>query len=174
MSEQDSEVQIRPITGEGELDRFNSLPYSLNGELLDDMRAGRRRASWMWIALRGEQVVARAAWWSNPGSTHPSLLDIFDLADPTRPTDLEIARDLLSAALDNVIDSREPPSYIRYVTPAWRDHARSRKETEARIAIARELGARIFAERLRLEWRPAALPSASTRLSFRNPTTTTR
>jgi len=44
---QDPGVEIRAITGEGELDRFNSLPYSLNGELLDDLRAGRRRPSWM-------------------------------------------------------------------------------------------------------------------------------
>jgi len=168
---QDLGIEIRAITGEIELDRFNSLPYSLNGELLDDLRAGRRRPSWMWIARRGDEVVARVAWWGNPGSTQPSLLDIFDLADPGRSSDLEVARNLLEAALEHVIGGRTPPpQYLRYVQPAWRERDRGRVETEARVAIARDLGARVFAERLRLEWRPdAGAPCMSTRLTFRQP-----
>lgn len=110
---QDVGVEIRPIADARELDRFNSLPYSLNGEVLDDLRAGRRRPSWMWVALRGEEVVARVAWWGNPGSAQPSLLDIFDLADPGRSSDLDVARDLLSAALDGVIGGGAPPPYLR-------------------------------------------------------------
>ena len=63
---------IRPISGRDELDLFRRLTYALDDEFADDLDAGRRRAEWMWMALRGDQLMARAAWW---GDQDPELLD---------------------------------------------------------------------------------------------------
>lgn len=38
------------------------------------------RPEWMWVAMRGERLVARIAWWSQNGKT-PLFLDFFDLDD---------------------------------------------------------------------------------------------
>ena len=54
------ELTVRPITGPDELGLFNSLPYVLNDEVGSDLAAGRRRPEWLWLALRGDRVVARA------------------------------------------------------------------------------------------------------------------
>ena len=72
------DLTLRPITGPDELDLFNSLPYVLNDEVGGDLAAGRRRPEWLWLALRGDRVVARAGWWSRAGDPHPLVLDIFD------------------------------------------------------------------------------------------------
>ncbi len=162
---------LRPLDGPTELDRFLVLPYTLNHELADDLRQGRRRTEWMWIALVDDSVVARVAWWGNPGDNKPALLDILDIADPADPAHRQAARDLLETATRQVIGSgAEPPGYIRYVPPEWRDNEVSRSEVEALIDIAEQTGARVFVERLRYEWRrhtPIAPPSG--RLDFRQP-----
>ncbi len=54
------DLTLRPITGPGELDLFNSLPSVLNDEVGGDLAAGRRRPDWLWLALRRDHVVARA------------------------------------------------------------------------------------------------------------------
>jgi RimJ/RimL family protein N-acetyltransferase len=160
---------FRAIKGPIELDRFLGLPYTLNHELADDLREGRRRADWMWMALIDDSVVARVAWWGNPGDDKPSLLDIFDISDPADPTHRRAARDLLETATRQVIGSgAEPPGYIRYVPPDWRDNEPIRRHVETLIDIAEQAGARVFVERLRFEWRnqtPIAPPSG--RLDFR-------
>ena len=46
-----NDLTMRPITGREELDLFGRLSYVLNGELADDLAAGRRRPEWMWVAL---------------------------------------------------------------------------------------------------------------------------
>jgi GNAT superfamily N-acetyltransferase len=162
---------IRTMTGSQELDLFLSVPYSLNDELADDLSEGRRRTEWMWMALVDGRVVARLAWWANPGDSKPSLLDILDVADPSDPSHVLAARELLETATRNVIGSEaEPPHYVRYVAPDWRDHDRSRQEVEAVVSIAEQTGARVFVERLRFEWRqgtPIAPPTG--RLEFRQP-----
>jgi hypothetical protein len=82
-----NDLTLRPLTGR-ELDLFTGLPYTLNGELADDLAAGRRRPEWLWVALRGDRLLARAAWWSRPGGEVPLILDVLDLdaaaADPDR------------------------------------------------------------------------------------------
>ena len=162
---------IRAMEGPTELGRFLDLPYTLNHELAEDLSQGRRRTDWMWMALIHERVVARVAWWGNPGDDEPSLLDIFDIAEPTDPTHRMAARDLLEMATRQVIDSEaEPPGYLRYVPPDWRDNAGVRREVEALIDVAEQTGARVFVERLRFEWHeqtPIAPPSG--RLDFRQP-----
>jgi len=159
------------MDGPTELDRFLGLPYTLNDELADDLRQGRRRTEWMWMALIDESVVARVAWWGNPGDDEPALLDIFDVAEPAEPAHRQAARDLLETATRQVIGSEaEPPAYIRYVPPDWREDEATRRRVEVLIDIAEQTGARMFVERLRFEWRkhiPIASPSG--RLDFRQP-----
>ncbi|MER6626258.1 GNAT family N-acetyltransferase, partial [Streptomyces sp. NPDC000931] len=72
-------LTLRPITGRAELDLFNRLPYTLNHELADDLDSGRRRPEWMWVALRGDRLVARAAWWASSENDVPFLLDVLDV-----------------------------------------------------------------------------------------------
>lgn len=67
-----NDLTMRPINGREELDLFSRLPYLLNEELADDLAGGRRRPEWMWVALRGDRLLARAAWWSRPGGDTPS------------------------------------------------------------------------------------------------------
>lgn len=63
-----NDLTLRPVNGPEELELFSRLPYVLNEELADDLTLGRRRPEWMWVALRGDRLLARAAWWSRPGS----------------------------------------------------------------------------------------------------------
>jgi hypothetical protein len=72
-----NDLTIRSIIGAEELDLFCRLSYVLDGELADDLNAGLRRPEWMWVALREERVVARAAWWSRERESEPMLLDVF-------------------------------------------------------------------------------------------------
>lgn len=125
----------------------------------------------MWMVLIDDTVVARVAWWGNPSDDKPSLLDIFDIADPADPTHRRAARELLETATRQVIGSgAEPPGYIRFVPPDWRDNEEIRRQVEAPIDIAGQTGATVFVERLRFEWRehtPIAPPAG--RLDFRQP-----
>lgn len=57
----DNDLTLRPISGSGELELFCRLPYILNEELSDDLETGRRRPAWMWVALRGDRLLARVA-----------------------------------------------------------------------------------------------------------------
>jgi RimJ/RimL family protein N-acetyltransferase len=153
------------------LTRFLTLPYSINDEVADDVEAGRRRLDWMWVAEIDGLVVARLAWWSNPGSSTPALLDIFDVRDARDPANLEAARRLLVAATTRVVgvDAR-PPGFLRYLRPDWRDDDDTNAETEALMAITASTGARLFVERRRLEWRAGTpIPPRSGRLRFRSP-----
>lgn len=52
-----SDLTMRPITGRAELRLFSRLPYAFNEELEDDLAAGRRQPEWMWVALRGDQLL---------------------------------------------------------------------------------------------------------------------
>jgi len=75
------DLTVRPIVGREELNLFSRLPYVFNEELADDLAAGRRRPGWMWVALRGDHLLARLAWWGRTGDDTPFLLDIFDIDD---------------------------------------------------------------------------------------------
>jgi RimJ/RimL family protein N-acetyltransferase len=153
-----SALTLRPITGLDELDLFNRLPYKLNTELARDLDAGRRRPEWLWLALRGDQVVARAGWWSRPGDPHPLLMDVFDVAGD--PGD---AVALLGAAIPAVTPAgARPPEYLRFLPPDWRAGPHEWLGPLVRA------GAEIFVERLRLEWRPGdPVPADRGRLRFR-------
>jgi RimJ/RimL family protein N-acetyltransferase len=156
----DPDLTLRPITGPGELDLFNRFPYVLNDELAKDLEAGRRHPRWLWLALRGDRVVARAAWWSRPGDEHPMLMDFFDTDD------VNDGIRLVETALATL--GTNPPDFLRYVPGDWRDQPEVRRGIEQRMGALERLGAKLFVERLRLEWRPGTpLPEPSGRLTFR-------
>lgn len=162
------ELTVRAITGPDELELFRQLPYSLNHELPDDLDSGRRRPEWMWVALRGDRLAARAAWWGQPEHDRPLLLDFFDL-DGGSPDRVEVGARLLTAAIAEVIPAAgRPPEYVRFVPPDWRDDDAARPIVEDRMAALELAGARLFIERLRLEWRPGTpIPEQSGRLRYR-------
>jgi RimJ/RimL family protein N-acetyltransferase len=162
------DLTMRPISGRDEIDLFITLPHAVNGELADDLAAGRRRPEWMWMALRGDRLVARAAWWTRPGRDAPLVLDVFDL-DGETPDRVDAGVRLLKAAMAGVVPpGTRPPEYSRYVTPGWREDPALRRPIEERMAALERLGARLFVERLRLEWRPGTpVPEPSGRLAFR-------
>ena len=154
----------RPITGPDELDLFNSLPYVLNDEVGDDLAAGRRRPEWLWLALRGGRVTARAGWWSRAGDQHPLLMDIFDIDGGT-----DDGVQLLKTALAAVVPAdATPPEYSRFLPADWRDDQHTRQAVHDRMGALERTGARLFVERLRLEWRPGTpVAGHSGRLTFR-------
>ncbi|GAA4676453.1 GNAT family N-acetyltransferase [Phytohabitans rumicis] len=160
-----SGLTIRPISGPDEIELFNRLPYVLDDELADDLAAGRRRREWMWVALRGDRLVARAAWWGRGGDAVPRYFDVFDF-EAGRADD---GAQLLSAALAAVVPAEaKPPEYGRFVPPDWRDTPASRSAVEERMALLEGAGARLFVERLRLEWLPGTpIREPSGRLAFR-------
>lgn len=161
---------MRPIAGRAELDLFRRLPYVLNDELDDDLASGRRRPEWMWMALRGDRLVARLAWWAPRAGEAPALLDILDLDDTTPgPASIDAGVQLYETASAAVLPvGVRPPEYNVFVPPRWRDEAEARRAVEDRVAVLERVGARLLVERLRLEWRPG-MPIAppSGRLAFR-------
>jgi len=163
-------MTMRPITGREELDLFNQLPYVLNEELADDLAQGRRRPEWMWVALRGDRVLARAAWWSRPKDYTPFILDLLDIDDSCPgPDRVDIGVRLLQTAMAATLpDGSPPPEYSRFVPPDWRESAVTRQAVQDRMTVLERTGARLFVERLRLEWRPGTpVPEPSGRLAFR-------
>jgi RimJ/RimL family protein N-acetyltransferase len=158
------DLTLRPITGPGELDLFNSLPYVLNDEVDGDVAAGRRRPEWLWLALRGDRVVARAGWWSRAGDQHPRFMDIFDIDG-----DAEDGVRLLKAALPAVVPAgATPPGYGRFLPADWRDDQQIRRAVDDRMGALERVGAKLFVERLRLEWRPGTpVAEPGDRLAFR-------
>ncbi|MFF4670923.1 GNAT family N-acetyltransferase [Streptomyces sp. NPDC001279] len=163
------ELTIRPLTGPDELGLFLQLSYLLDDELAEDLESGRRRPGWMWVALRGERVVARIAWWSRDGDA-PLLLDVFDLDDTLpRPEGEEAGLRLLETATAAVVPAGAPrPEYGRFVPPDWREDPATRESVEARIRVMERSGARMLVERLRLEWRAGTpVPPDDGRLRFR-------
>jgi RimJ/RimL family protein N-acetyltransferase len=159
-----SDLTLRPIAGLDELDLFNSLPYVLNHEVGGDLLAGRRRPEWLWLAMRGDRVVARAGWWSRAGDQHPLLMDIFDIDGDT-----DDGVRLLKTALSSVVPAgTTPPEYGRFLPPDWRDHNDTRQAVDDRMRALERAGATLFVERLRLEWRPGTpVAELSGRLAFR-------
>jgi RimJ/RimL family protein N-acetyltransferase len=61
-----------------------------------------------------------------------------------------------------------PPEYGRFLPVDWRDHQHTRQAVEDRMGALERVGAVLFVERLRLEWRPGTpVPELSGRLTFR-------
>jgi RimJ/RimL family protein N-acetyltransferase len=155
---------IRHITGPDELDLFCRLPYVLNDELADDLAGGRRKPEWMWVALRGDRLVARVAWWARTGDDVPLLLDVLDL-DQSVPDRIDVGRRLLRTAMAETLGAHRP-EYSLFVPSDWR--VSEPRAVEDRMTVLERTGARLFVERFRLEWRPGTpVPTPSGRLAFR-------
>lgn len=170
MTVEQHDLTMRPITGREELGLFCQLPYSLNEELADDLADARRRPEWMWIARRGDRLLARVAWWSPAGADAPALLDILDLDDDLPAADrVDIGVRLLRTAMAATLPAgSRPPEYLRFVPPDWQRSEVTRAAVEDRMTVLERTGARLFVERLRLEWRPGApVPEPGGRLEFR-------
>ncbi|MEU8525882.1 MULTISPECIES: GNAT family N-acetyltransferase [Streptomyces] len=161
---------LRPLAGPEELDLFLGLEYVLDDELAEDLGTGRRLPEWMWVALRGDRVVARIAWWTGVPGGEPQALDFFDL-DPALPAEERIATGLrlLETATAAVVPAGAPrPEYGRFLPSDWREDDTVREQLETLFAVLERAGARPLVERLRLEWRPGTpVAEPSGRLAFR-------
>jgi RimJ/RimL family protein N-acetyltransferase len=156
-----TDLVIRPLTA-GEEQLFDSLAgpdlvgRGVFGERYADGAArGEYRPEWTWVALRGETVVARAAWWAGPGDDTPAALDWLDFTEP------DAAVRLLRAA----------PLRAEYslALPAdWRDSPAAWQAAQARIAVAEAAGMTLLVERYRYRWTPeCGVPARPGRLEFR-------
>ncbi|MBH5337519.1 GNAT family N-acetyltransferase [Streptomyces pactum] len=120
-------------------------------------QGGEYRPEWTWVALRGERVVARAAWWGGPDDTAPKALDWFDFADG----EADAGARLLRAA----------PLHAEYnllAPPGWRADPELRAAVRSRADAAVAGGLTPLVERYRYEWTPAdGLPPRPGRLVFR-------
>ncbi|RAO03687.1 hypothetical protein GAR05_00667 [Micromonospora saelicesensis] len=168
MSRSHDTVTIRPITGPDEIALFNRLPYTINHELDDDLADKRRRPEWMWVAVRGDRLLARVAWWGRSGDDTPLLLDVLDV-DDTAEDLTEVAQTLYETAAKQVLaPGAVPPEYGRFIPADWRENPDTYRVVRTRMGVLESTGARLTVERLRLEWRPAAgLPTPDRRLAFR-------
>lgn len=165
-----NDLTMRPIAGREELDLFSRLPYAFNDELEDDLTADRRRPEWMWVAVRGDHLLARVGWWGRAGDDAPLLLDIFDIDDGSADRDCaDIGARLLRTALAEVVPAgTSPPEYLRNVPPDWREEGAARRAVEERMAALERAGARLLVERLRFQWLPGTpVPKSRGRLVFR-------
>ncbi|WP_432103467.1 GNAT family N-acetyltransferase [Streptomyces sp. bgisy091] len=161
---------VRPLSGPDELPLFQRLTYVLDHELADDLATGRRRPEWMWVALRGDRLVGRIAWWTGQPGSAPQALDFFDLDDTLPVAEREVVgKQLLETAVASVVPAGSPrPEYGRYVRPDWREDRAAREAVETRIRVMEASGARMLVERLRLEWREGTpVPTDAGRLRFR-------
>ncbi|MER5706355.1 GNAT family N-acetyltransferase [Streptomyces sp. NPDC002122] len=161
---------IRPLAGPGELDLFLRLAYSLDHELADDLATGRRLPGWMWVALDGDRLLGRIAWWTNKEGAEPLALDFFDLSPELTVEEREdVGLRLLETATAAVVPAgTQRPEFGRFMPADWREVPETRSVLESLFSVLERTGARPLVERLRLEWRPGTpVPEPKGRLEFR-------
>ncbi|MGI5262415.1 N-acetyltransferase family protein [Streptomyces angustmyceticus] len=158
------DLTIRPITGPDEVELFNQFPYPFNHEIADDLRTGRRRPEWLWVALHEGRTVARAGWWCRSGDEQPFLFDILDCAEGHEHTGRQLLRTALAAV---VAKGAKPPQYVRFVPGDWRADPAARPGIDTLLALVEGEGAKPFVERLRFQWTPGTpLATPDPRLTF--------
>ncbi|WP_086831936.1 GNAT family N-acetyltransferase [Streptomyces sp. NRRL B-24572] len=165
-----TDLVIRPLAGPEELDLFLRLTYSLDHELADDLATGRRLPAWMWVALDGDRLLGRLAWWTHAAGAEPQALDFFDLApDLDADERAEVGLRLLETATAAVVPAgARRPEFGRFLPADWREVPETRTLLEGLFAVLERTGARPLVERLRLEWRPGTpVPEPKDRLEFR-------
>jgi GNAT superfamily N-acetyltransferase len=161
------DLTMRPISGRDELDLFCRFPYVLNSELPGDLDAGRRHNDLLWIALRGDNLVARLGWWARQRDSAPLVLDIFDIDES--PTGVDDGVKLLETAIGTAIADRATmPQFARFLDPGWHDDPAAERAVQDRVAALERVGARPLVERLRLEWLAGTtVPPPTQRLAFK-------
>jgi RimJ/RimL family protein N-acetyltransferase len=163
-------VSYRPLTGPEEIDLFCRLSYVLDHELTADFAGGCRRPEWAWVALDGDRLLARLAWWTTPGGDVPLQFDFFDIEDALPRADRdEIGLRLFETATGTIFPAgAQLPEYSRFVPPDWHEDPAAREVVESRTRVLESTGARLLVERLRLQWTPSSpLPESRGRLTFR-------
>ncbi|MGH9298490.1 MAG: GNAT family N-acetyltransferase [Acidimicrobiales bacterium] len=152
---------IRPLTA-GEEPLFESLaelalvgPGAFGHRYGDRVVSGEYRPEWTWIALQGETVVARAAWWGGPDDETPVVLDWFDF------TDARAAVQLLATAPLRT-------EYCLRLPAGWRENPALSRAAQARIRTAEGAGLSLLVERYNYKWTPEhGMPTQPGRLEFR-------
>lgn len=137
------------------LDKPGLVGFAAFGESFASMVAdGQYRPGWVWIAQRGDEVVARAAWWGGPDDDKPVALDWFDFVD------LDAGVALLRQA-----PFRTP--YALKLPPRWRDQPTVNAEATRRLEAAERVGYEQLVERYRYLWTPDhGIPEQPGRLTF--------
>lgn len=157
-----TDLVVRPLVA-GEEELFLSLvePALVGvqsvGRDYRELTARREyRPEWTWVALRGERVVARAAWWGGKEDDAPRTLDWLDFGEGEA-----------DAAVDLLRTAGIPSDYALLLPPHWREDPAARAAGEARVEVAERAGMRRFVERLHYRWTPAdGLPERPGRLRF--------
>jgi RimJ/RimL family protein N-acetyltransferase len=95
-------------------------------------------------------------------------MDVLDF-DPAVPGGADAAVRLIETALAALLPHGTPrPQYTRFAPGDWRDHAEARRSVEDRMTVLERTGAKLFVERLRLQWRPGTpIADPTGRLAFR-------
>ncbi len=149
---------IRPLSA-GEEQLFLSMPTagvgnrgSYDPEIYSPERT--------WVALRGNDVVARAAWAAVPGTDVPVGVDWFDVT----PDSVDAGVALLREAHRTLRDRYDRvPQYHIILEPGWRDRPDEAAQVELRLAAAQSAGLRPAGERVRTVWTdPGPQPAART------------
>jgi ribosomal protein S18 acetylase RimI-like enzyme len=175
-----SDLTYRPLADQDEFALFTSFPEPTSGvgarsrTFAEYVADGDYLPERVWIAERDGAVVARAAFWTPPGSPVPESVDYFDFGPG--PEGVEIGAALLRAAYPVIAppgysSPRHPvggrPDYHLFLPADWRDRPDARRDAEARIAAAELAGLKRFVERLNLRWTPdCGLPDRPGRLRF--------
>ncbi|WP_327088775.1 GNAT family N-acetyltransferase [Nonomuraea sp. NBC_01738] len=168
-----TDVIFRPLA-EGEFELFDSYatpPVSGVGErhkpFLQMAQEGEYRHDWLWVALRGDELVARAAFWGPPGSEHAFSLDLLDFQS------VEVGAELLKAAYAELVTpgydtpSGARPDFHLFLPADWRERPDSLADANVRVEAAEKAGLEFHVERLNLRWDAShGLPERSTRLRF--------
>jgi GNAT superfamily N-acetyltransferase len=156
-----TDLVIRPLdAGEEHLfDRFVGGPRIgppvMGRTYTENVQKRHFRPEWTWVALDGDDVVARAAWWGGPDDSQPLALDWLDFTDPA------VGIALLQA-------SPLRYEYGLYMEPGWRDDAEVAAAARARIEVATAAGMRPLVERFHYRWTPGCgLPERPARLDYR-------
>lgn len=173
-----TDLTFRPLVA-GEFDLFSSYgPAPASGvgarsrSFAECVADGQYRPEWVWVALRGDTVVARAAFWAPPGHDQPFSLDLFD---PGTGSDrVEVGAALLRAAYAELLadgyhvpTGTDRPDYHLFLPADWRDRPDAVADARDRMAAAEAAGLVFFVERLNYRWTPErGLPPRSTRLRF--------
>jgi len=156
-----TDLVIRPLVA-GEEQLFDDLPGpalvgpAAFGRTYRRLAQAREyRPEWTWVALRGDTVVARAAWWGGPADDTPATLYSFDFTEPAA-----------GVALLRTVPLRT--KYCLTLPPDWRDRPAVRAAAQARVDAAVAAGMTPLVERYQYRWTPACgLPPRPGRLTYR-------
>ncbi|MEC3894139.1 GNAT family N-acetyltransferase [Nocardiopsis alba] len=164
-----NDLTIRPLAGSEELSLFDRFPYLLNEEFPRDIADGRRRPSWMWVALHGDRLIGRLSWWCRPQDDAPFLLDVFDVVDSPDIDRTDVARHLLrTASAATLAPDAGLPEFLRFLPAGWREDPAEASMVRDLMKVLEGEGYSPLAERLRFEL-PAGTPAPRPggRLRFR-------